>query len=627
MDFFERQSKARKKTWLLALYFIAAIVFIVVAVNLAFYFFFKFTEAYPYTPKTWFTEHVWMYVTGATLAIILSGSFFRFAKLASGGKAVAEMAGARLLDLSTHDSNEKKFINVVEEMSIASGTPMPVLYVMDNEHGINAFVAGYKPTEAVMVVTQGTLETLNRDELQGVVGHEFSHILNGDMRINIRLMAILAGILVIGQIGQFMLRGSGRRSYSRSKKGDGQGALMVLAIGLMVIGYIGLFFGRLIKAAISRQREFLADASSVQFTRNPKGIAGALYKIQQSVDGTLLNNSHAEDMSHMCFGEALHVSMQSLLATHPPLDERIKAVDAGFLKIQRAKDIIKNRQQSEVKTDDLSETASIHTHAQNVSNSVGNPTPEHMAYAVALHHMLAPSLMDNVHNISGAKAVIYALLISDMDIVIGLQCLRDHGESDQVEKLRAIESDIKKLNKRYRLPLIDLALPVLKQLSEQEITLFLETTEALIKSDKKYTLFEFVLLTILKKHLDKDAAKADKVKIYSFKSITEELKLLLSLMGHASKQPQHRKQAAYEKGMTSFGVISASISPVDQCNPRLITQILNKLSQLSPLLKKSVIDACVDMVLDDGIIMPIEAELLRAISEVLDCPMPPLLSS
>jgi len=521
MDFFEHQDKARKKTWLLALYFVAAVVFIVVAINLAFYFFFKFTEAYPYTPKTWFTEHVWMYVTGAALLVILSGTVFRFAKLAAGGKAVAEMAGARLLDLSTNDSNEKVFINVVGEMAIASGTPMPVLYIMDDEQGINAFVAGYKPTEAVMVVTRGTLETLNRDELQGVVGHEFSHILNGDMRINIRLMAILAGILVIGQIGQFMLRGSGRRSYTRSKKGNGQGALIVLAIGLMIIGYIGLFFGRLIKAAISRQREFLADASSVQFTRNPKGIAGALYKIQQSVDGTLLTNSHAEDMSHMCFGEALHVSMQSLLATHPPIDERIKAVDAGFLKIQQAKEIIKNRQQKKEAAGNFSDADGIQTNTQKVTESVGNPTPEHMVYAAVMLQAFTPSLMEKVHNVSGAKAVIYALLLSDMDAQTGMECLREQNEADLVEKLAAIQEDIEKLNKRHRLPLIDLALPVLKQLDEQGSASFLATTEALIKSDKKVSLFEFVLLTILKKHLDKKSARADKVKIFSFKTVAE----------------------------------------------------------------------------------------------------------
>jgi Zn-dependent protease with chaperone function len=624
MDFFERQDKARKKTGLLFLYFFAAIFFIVVSINLAFYYFFKFVEAYPYTPKEWFTEQVWMYVTGGTLFVILSGTLLRFAKLASGGKAVAEMSGARLLDLATKDSEEIKFINVVEEMSIASGTPMPSLYVMDDENGINAFVAGYKPTEAVMVVTRGSLQLLNRDELQGVVGHEFSHILNGDMRINIRLMAILAGILVIGQIGQILIRGSGRHSRGSSKN-NGQGALVVLAIGLMVIGYIGLFFGRLIKAAISRQREFLADSASVQFTRNPKGIAGALYKIKKSAEGTLLTNLRAEDVSHMCFGEALQVSMQSLLSTHPPIEERIKSIDASFLKIQRAKDIVKDQQKS--RSENISDSAAIHTNAEKVSQSVGNPGPEHMLYAAAMLQSFTPVLKENIYNTSGAKSVVYALLLSNMDIKTGIKCLQDQGETNLIDNLKAIKEEIKKLDKRHRLPLIDLALPALKQLSEQEKILFLITLEKLIKCDKRMTLFEFVILTILRKHLDKNAGKVDKVKIFSIKSVAEELKLLLSLMGHASKQSQDKKQIAYEKATSSFGIISTTMLRTEQCKFNAIEKVLNTFSQLSPLLKKSVLVACADMVLEDGIVMPAEAELLRSVSEVLDCPMPPLLSN
>jgi len=633
MDFFDRQDKARKKTWLLALYFIAAIFFIVVAVNAAFYFFFKFVEAYPYTPKTWFTEHVWMYVSGVTLLVILTGSFSRLAKLSGGGKIVAQMAGARLLDLGSHKADEKKFINVVEEMSIASGTPMPVLYIMDGEDGINAFVAGYKPTEAVMVVTQGALEILNRDELQAVVGHEFSHILNGDMRINIRLMAILAGILIIGQIGQFLLRGSGRHNYQRNSKGSSGSALMVLAFGLMVIGYVGLFFGRLIKAAISRQREFLADASSVQFTRNPKGIAGALYKIQQSVNGTRLFNLRAEDVSHMCFAEALKINMQSLLATHPPLEQRIKAVDASFLKIQRAIDIQnrKNKNTSDLNKNQSSEaqnfsaTAAIHTSAQQLSESVGNPAPEHMIYAALMLQSFTPVLMENVHNMTGAQSVIYALLLSNMEVATGLACLAKHVESAQVEKLNIIKPEIKNLNKRHRLPLIDLALPVLKQLPAQKTAVFLTATEALIKCDKKVTLFEFVLFTILKKHLNKNAGKADKVRIFSFKSVQDELTLLMSLMGHAGKQTSQKKQLAFSKAMLSFGVKSTTLLTPKQCKFKAVSRVLSKLNLMSPLLKKSVLLACADMVLDDGVVMPAEAELLRAVSEMLDCPMPPLL--
>ncbi|TNF38915.1 MAG: protease, partial [Gammaproteobacteria bacterium] len=313
MDFFQHQDRARRKTTLLILYFVIAVVLIIAAVNLVFYLFVAYFANAQYSSiemsREWSAGNALLTISLITLLVIISGSLFRFVSLMGGGHAVAEMAGARFVNPDTDDINEKKFINVVEEMAIASGTPVPVLYVMDNEPGINAFVAGYQPTECVMVVTAGALEQLNRDQLQAVVAHEYSHILNGDMRINVRLMAILAGILLIGKLGELLMRSSGNR------RGKGSGGGVMLGLGLFVIGYIGLFFGRLIKAAISRQREFLADASSVQFTRNPRAMAGALFRIRESMAGTYLSNDHAEDMSHMCFAQTMKISFQRLLAT------------------------------------------------------------------------------------------------------------------------------------------------------------------------------------------------------------------------------------------------------------------------------------------------------------------------
>lgn len=233
-----------------------------------------------------------------TLLVMVCGCLFKTWKLRRGGKGLAAMLGARPIDPDTRHSDEKKLINVVEEMSIASGIPAPQLYVLDKEEAINAFVAGFRPSETVLVVTHGTLKKLDRDELQGVIAHEFSHIFNADMRLNLRLIAVLAGILALGKIGEFMLRGSSRRSSS-NRKGN---SLVLVGLALVVVGYLGLFFGRLIKAAISRQRELLADASAVQFTRNPAGLAGALIKIRNG-NGSHLDSVHAEDMSHMCFGE------------------------------------------------------------------------------------------------------------------------------------------------------------------------------------------------------------------------------------------------------------------------------------------------------------------------------------
>jgi len=627
MDFFQQQDKARRKTGLLALYFIMAITLIIAAVNAAFYFFFKFTEFYPYTPKTWFSDSVWLYVTGVTLLVILSGSLFRFISLAGGGRSVADMVGARAIDLNSHDAAEKIYINVVEEISIASGTPMPELYVMDEERGINAFVAGYKSTEAVMVVTRGTLEQLNRDELQGVIGHEFSHILNGDMRINIRLMSILAGILSIGQVGRFLLRGGSGRSYRRSSKNDGQGALIVLAIALLIIGYIGLFFGRLIKAAISRQREYLADASAVQFTRNPKGIAGALNKIKESVNGAFLDNSHAEDMSHMCFGETQSISFSGLLATHPPLDQRINAIDPSFLKIQKSKKIIKDRNQVETPESAMgfSGGEAIHASAQQITSAIGNPTPEHMIYAAAMHDTFSLDLMSFVHSKEGAKAVVYVLLLANKDKQKELEVLKSQNELDLIKKLKDEKEIIEKLDKRQRLPLVDLVLPSLKKLSKNDSKKFLITTEAMIKADNKFTFFEFILLTILNQHLKDKAGRVDKVKYYSFKPVINDIQLILSVLAHCSAQANDRKILSYQRCLKTFTMESLPMVSMKDANVKSIGSSLNKLNFLSYLLKKSVLEACADTVLDDGIIMAEEAELLRAISESLGCPMPPLL--
>ena len=327
MDFFERQDRARRKTWLLVFYLLLAVATISVLLNLVVYFLvvqggYWVGEGASYLTRpgelaaglgSWFTQPLSFAVTGTVMVTVLLGSGFKYLQLRGGGRAVAEMVGAREIDFTSHDPAERQLINVVEEMAIASGTPVPALFLLDEEPGINAFVAGYRPTEAVMVVTRGTVETLSRDELQGVVGHEFSHILNGDMRLNVRLMAILAGVLMLGVIGRFLLYGSfghhRRRGYGVMSSGRGRSrsnaGVVILGIALLVLGYVGLFFGRLVKAAVSRQREFLADASSVQFTRNPDGIAGALWKIQQHQAGSLLSGRHAEDTSHMCFGESV----------------------------------------------------------------------------------------------------------------------------------------------------------------------------------------------------------------------------------------------------------------------------------------------------------------------------------
>src|ERR1051325_10285133 len=317
MDFFERQDKARKNTKVLVVYFVLAVACIIAAVYLACLLILGGAAAHHHGRAAEFAlwnSDVFFYSSMGTLAVIVFGSLYQISALSGGGSVVAESLGGRPVEPGTTDAQERRLLNVVEEMSIASGVPMPKVYVLDEERGINAFAAGHSTSDAVVAVTRGTLQTLNRDELQGVIGHEFSHILNGDMRLNLRLMGIIFGILCLATIGRILLRTRGRRN-----------PLPLLGLALLAIGGIGVFFGRLIQAAVSRQREFLADASSVQFTRNPAGLSGALQKIGGV--GSQIESDRAADACHMFFGNALGSSFLGMFATHPPLEERIRAID------------------------------------------------------------------------------------------------------------------------------------------------------------------------------------------------------------------------------------------------------------------------------------------------------------
>ncbi|MGH7144937.1 MAG: M48 family metallopeptidase [Planctomycetota bacterium] len=353
MDFFGAEEAAHRKTGWLVLYFALCVAVIVLGVYFVSWGMYKIyiegnagkthhrqgyeEELPPPTVKPpnvpLFVPVIFVFAVGGTLAVIGGGMAFKMMQLASGGSAVAEMLGGRLLAPNTRDPDERRLLNVVEEMAIAAGIHVPPVYVMDREEGINAFAAGNNPNEAVVSVTAGTLRLLNRDELQGVIGHEFSHILNGDMRTNIRLIGVLFGILGLYVLGLWMIRisfySSGRMYASNDNDNSGM-FFVVLGFALMAIGGVGLFFGKLIKAAISRQREFLADASSVQFTRNPAGIAGALKKIGGYDAGGRLKTHAAEETAHMFFAEGLADAWFDAMATHPPLEERIRRVEPGF---------------------------------------------------------------------------------------------------------------------------------------------------------------------------------------------------------------------------------------------------------------------------------------------------------
>lgn len=641
MNFFEHQARARRRTTLLVGYFVLAVVAIIVSVSAALYLALFWASGQTYTLGQWLQSGFFYASIGVTLALILFGSLRKLWQLRDGGPALADMLGAREISPDTRGGQERIFRNVVEEMAIASGIPAPRTYVLEEEPLINAFVAGFRPTEAIVVITGGCLEHLSRDELQGVIAHEFSHIFNADMRLNMRLLAILSGILTIGRVGEFMLRGLGRRHHHRSSlvrmgrsRNDVRShpAILLVGVAMMVIGYLGLFFGRLIKSAISRQREFLADASSVQFTRNPTGIAGALIKIRNG-GGAIMLNAHAEDMSHMCFGQAVDYRLQGLLATHPPVDERLRAIGPEWVARARARarDGADAGTQATAPAPEGSSSFAGNTPATpaapiapaTLSETVGTVGPAHMGYAVSLLSAIPSSLRTRLQQPALARQAILAMVIADQkqpaEVLAGLDL-----NNDDSAQLAPLADQIRALGTRVRLPLIDLALPALKQLDQPQRDAFLEQLHALISADKKLSLFEYALSRMLDDHLSRHAERNRRVRFRRYGQLENDIQLVFSLLAHVSGSDDEAAREAFSRHTAVLLPPARTLLPVRHCKMARLDQALENLRDLTPILKGPLVDAMADMVLSDNKVQVAEAELLRAICTLLDCPVPPL---
>lgn len=625
MNFFEHQARARRRTTLLVIPFLLAVLLIIVTLNVVGFLLFQQAAAADKLPgmADWFARPYWIGISLGTLLVIGAGSLKTTLQLSGGGAALADMLGARRIPMDSTDADERRLINVVEEMSIASGTPMPRLYVLDGESSINAFVAGFRPTETVLVVTRGAVQHFTRDELQGVIGHEYSHIYNGDMRLNMRLMGVLAGILLIGQIGRFLLR-SGNRA-----RGKGSGQVVLLGLVMFVVGYIGLFVGALIKSAISRQREFLADASAVQFTRNPDGIAGALYRIQQHADGSRLQSSHADDVGHFCIGESVRTGFTSLLATHPPLEERIRAIDPNYAARRRAEPAGRpvSAPGAAATPSGVAAFAPATVSAAAVADSVGHVTAAHHALAENLHAALPAALLMALHDAASVSATCAALVLAAMDAgarAPGIALLRERAGATEAARAAQLVPLIAARGAGARLLLVNLALPTLKALPAAERSRFLDTLQALVQSDRRTTIFEFALLVILREHLADDADQAREARYFKFDPVLPELRLLLSVLARAGGGDDADVNATFRHGMVQFTREPGAMAPAAQCTLSALQGALGKLELLAPLLKRPLLEACADCVIRDGRVLPAEAELLQAVAVTLDCPVPPL---
>ena len=630
MNFFAQQETARKHTLRLVLLFVAAVVGVIAATDLVLtlgaYFIFDERNL----PK------LFHQVLAAT--ILLAIVFFavrRLIHLRGGGDSVARMVSARQILRNAESLEERRLLNVVDEMAIASGVTVPSVWVMDKEEGINAFAAGYSPNQAVIVVTHGTLTKLNRDELQGVIGHEFSHILNGDMRLNVRLIGILAGIVVVGEAGLVVIR-------LGAEAGD-SGAIPFMILGVLIaaVGYVGVFFGRMIKAAVSRQREFLADASSVQFTRNPRGLASALEKIRGG-DGTAVSNAYAGEMSHMFFSQAISPKMfQDLLATHPSIDERIASITGRKVESLKVSPKAAPAQQPE---DWSAPEAAVSGFAaaappggiggdvaRTMLAQVGSATPEHVEQATRLLAAMPDSLRQSLNSPEGARAAVYAYLIATDATVRAIQvrALTDAGDGAMAANIDNLVKTLSELGPAARLPALALALPALRQMAQPARDVFLIAVDQLVEADHEVTLDEFVIRTILKRQLSAKASHAERVRYSDIKAVRADVLLLLATIARAGSSDAAAQKFAFARGAARVGF--ADEIPAGTAGTALaadaMSAALDRLRQLAPLKKPALVLACVDAALADGKLLVAEVELLRTIGMAIDCPLPPTLDT
>ncbi len=651
MDFFEYQADAKKRTKLLVFYYAMAVILIIASVYVIMAIALGYAETDPQTPFD--SSLLWrpelLFWTALLVGGIIGlGSLFKIHSLSGGGKSVASMLGGRPISADTNNPAERRLLNIVEEMAIASGVPVPPVYVLDQE-GINAFAAGFKPSDAVIGVTRGCLDKLNRDELQGVIAHEFSHIINGDMRLNIRLIGVLFGILLITVVGQVLMRiglysglgGGGRRRSSRSS-GKGNGlpiALMLMGLLLIIVGSIGVFFGRLIKSAVSRQREFLADASAVQFTRNPEGIAGALKKIGGF--SSRIDSVHAEEASHMFFANSLKSSMSGLLATHPPLRERIRRLEPGSApapgRARTASVPAPAVASGAVAGLDNGAVSGLAAHEatspEQVSSSIGAMQAENLSYAAKMIESIPQSLRAVVRTPQGARAVIYCLLLSrEKDALVKQQdWLRQRLSEAACISLWKICRQVDSLPAAARMPMVDLTFTALQQQSQDEYRQFKETVQFLISADQKVGVFEFALSRSLLRNLEPVFGRPEKLATvyHGIQRLRPHCLPLLALLARYGNEDDPQQAAAdFAAGVKQLGADS-EITPMPdtaQDPVKTFDAALKVLRQASDKVKRQIVNACVAAVVGNHSVTVEESELLRAVVDSLDCPMPPLIS-
>ncbi len=637
MNFFARQAHARAQTRRLVVLFIVAVLAVLVTVNAVILTVVATSEADALVipDGAWIASHAELAVLASLLVLAVVGfsSLYKSAVLRGGGGVVARSLGGTRLERDIRDPLRRRLHNVVEEMAIASGVPMPEVYVLEHEAGINAFAAGHSPANAAVAVTRGALERLNRAELQGVIAHEFSHILNGDMRLSMRLIGLIFGLLVIALIGRTVLRYSSRSSGSRK---GGFAVIALAALAVMLLGYIGVFFGRLIQAAVSRQREVLADSSAVQFTREPQGLKGALVKIGGFARGSRLQEVGVEEVAHMLFA----AGMSRLFATHPPLIERIKSLDPSFREAEFARvglepqvafgaagDELTSELEPSHDTDIAGRMATpIAARPDAIVQLVGNPGTREIETAQALTRSFPAELLTDLEGPGRALGLLLALVLDPKPEVRTRQIhlVKERIGNDALTLIERAERAARQLEPSQRLPLLQELFPALRRLPREDRRRIVDGLNRLILVDGRIEIFEYALGALARVYLRDELEPAAGARAPRLDQVSVELQLVFSTLACHGTEADAEARRAFEMGMQHvLPTYRLSYAPVPGW-PAALDRALRSLDRLRPAAKGRLVEALVKTIAHDQRLTIHEAELLRAICASLHCPLPPL---
>jgi Zn-dependent protease with chaperone function len=634
MNFFQRQDEARRASRRLVLLFVLAVIAVVCAVDAVVFIILSRTQTDSYAAGPSLFE--WMaanpgIVAGTSivvLGIIGLASLYKSVVLSGGGGVAARSLGGVRLSADTTDAAERRLLNVVEEMAIASGVPMPEVYLLEHESGINAFAAGHNPANAAIGVTRGAITTLNRSELQGVIAHEFSHVLNGDMRLNVRLMGLVFGLLVIALIARTVLRVA---PHGRDRKGAAA-VIMLAALAVLIIGYVGLVFGRLIQAAISRRRESLADASAVQFTRDPTGLRNALVKIGAAGAGSQIANPEVDEVAHMLFAPG----MKRLFSTHPPLLERLKAIDPHF----DPEEIERARAQMMKSVDEGAGTAAAPARAtldglinlpgaaSGVAQLVGNPATVHMQIARDIRESLPDSIAEAGRHAASAKALLLALAL-DSDAESRARQKRfivQQMGQPVASKVEELESAVSDLAPEQRMPALLRAFPALRQLTREERLQLMSCLNGMLQREGRLGLQSYALRKLAQVHLRDAFDPGAQQRSLPLSRVQQDAQVLFSVLAQHGHETSAEARHAYEVGMHHLYPRERPefVQPAQWS--AALDVALARLDRVAPVAKEQLVEGMLKTVTHDRKLTIGEAELFRAVCATLHCPLPPLVA-